>query len=141
SSGISTSSVTMSGVSAWIWRSASCPLRAVPTTRNSPEPSMISPMTRRMNALSSTTSTVGGPLEDTISLLERPHLDTAVAQVEIHAATVVETRVFGDDRDPRVGERLAGRGDVALADVDPGAVHELAEHAGATGDLGAQARR
>src|SRR5690348_2166094 len=115
----------MSGARAWIWRSASWPLRAVPTTRNSPEPSMISPMTRRMNALSSTTSTVAGRLEDTISLLERPHLDAAIAQVEVDAASVVEPRVLGDDRDLRRGERLTRRGDVPLADVDPGAVDEL----------------
>src|SRR5215204_304753 len=131
----------MSGVSAWIWRRASCPLRAVPTTRNSPDPSMISPMTRRMNALSSTTSTVAGPLEDTISLLERPHLDAAVAQVEIHAAAVVESRILRDDRNLRGGERLPRGDDVALADVDPGAVDELAEHARAARDLGADACR
>src|SRR6187551_2060973 len=131
----------MSGASAWIWRSASCPLRAVPTTRNSPDPSMISPMTRRMKALSSTTSTVGGPLEDTISLLERPHLDAAVAQVEVHAATVVESRVFGDERNLRGGEGLARRDDVALPNVDAGAVDELPEHAGAAGDLGGDACR
>src|SRR5512132_1008702 len=131
----------MSGSRAWIWRSASCPFRAVPTTRNSFERSMISPMTRRMKALSSTTSTVAGRLEDTISLLERPHLDAAVAQVEVHAASVVESRVLGDDRDSGGGERLACRGDVALADVDPGAVDELPEHARAAGDLGADARR
>ena len=41
SSGMSTSSVTMSGSSACTFCSASRPLRAVPTTRNSPEPSMI----------------------------------------------------------------------------------------------------
>src|SRR5688572_1573654 len=131
----------MSGASAWIWRSASCPLRAVPTTRNSPDRSMISPMTRRMKALSSTTSTVGGPLEDTVSLLERPHLDAAVAQVEVHAAAVVEPRVLGDELDLRDGERFARRDDVALPDVDAGAVDELAEHARTAGDLGADARR
>src|SRR5829696_1435181 len=130
----------MSGVSAWICRSASWPFRAVPTTRKSGDPSMISPMTRRMKALSSTTSTVARLLEDTISLLERPHLEAAIAQVEIYAPAVVEARVLGDDRDVRRGERLASGGDVALADVDAGAVHELPEHARATGDLGADAR-
>src|SRR5215207_2350412 len=130
----------MSGVSAWICRSASWPFRAVPTTRKSGDPSMISPMTRRMKALSSTTSTVARPLEDTISLLERPHLDAAVAQVEIHAAPVVESRVFGDDRDLRDGESLAGGDDVPLAHVDARAVHELAEHARAPGDLRGDAR-
>src|SRR4051812_36758844 len=131
----------MSGASAWICRSASCPLRAVPTTRNSPDRSMISPMTRRMKALSSTTSTVAGPLEDTVALLERPHLDAAVAQVEIHAASVIETRVLGHEGNSRRREGFPRRDDVALSNVDPGAVHELAEHAGATGDLRADARR
>src|SRR5215218_4596069 len=102
---------------------------------------MISPMTRRMKALSSTTSTVAGPLEDTVSLLERPHLDAAVAQVEIHAAAGVEPRVLGDDGNLRRGQRLARGDDVALADVDPGAVHELAEHARAPRDLRGDARR
>src|SRR5215208_839180 len=130
----------MSGVSAWICRSASWPLRAVPTTRKSGEPSMISPMTRRMKALSSTTSTVARPLEDTISLLERPHLDAAVAQMEIHAAAIVEPRVFGDDRDLRDRQRLARRDDVPFADVDARAVHELPEHARAPRDLRADPR-
>src|SRR5829696_9068159 len=123
----------MSGESAWICRSASCPLRAVPTTRKSGDPSMISPMTRRMKALSSTTSTVARPsarsLEDTISLLEGAYFDPAVGEVEVHAAPIVEARVLGDDRDPRLRERLARRDDVPLADIDPRAVHELAEHA------------
>src|SRR5215207_3900965 len=130
----------MSGESAWICRSASWPFRAVPTTRKSGDPSMISPMTRRMKALSSTTSTDARLLEDTISLLQRPHLEAAIAQVEIHASTVVEPRVLGDDRDLRRAERFAGSGDVALADVDAGAVHQLPKHARAAGDLGADAR-
>src|SRR5215218_2877515 len=102
---------------------------------------MISPMTRRMKALSSTTSTVAGPLEDTVSLLERPHLDAAVAQVEVHAPAVVESRVLGDERDLRDGEGFARRDDVALTDVDSRAVDELTEHARATSNLGADARR
>src|SRR5215207_1887006 len=130
----------MSGSRAWICRSASWPLRAVPTTRKSGDPSMISPMTRRMNALSSTTRTVERPLEDTVPLLERPYLDASVAQVEVHAAAVVEPRVLGDQRDARRGECLARGGDVSLADVDPRAVHELPEHARAAGDLGADPR-
>src|SRR3954447_6945996 len=108
----------MSGASAWICRSASCPLRAVPTTWKSGEPSMISPMMRRMNALSSTTSTVVRLLDDTISLLERANFDAAIGQVEVDAAPVVQSRVFGDERNPGGGEGVLRRGDVPLADVD-----------------------
>src|SRR6476469_3890992 len=129
----------MAGSSAWIWRSASRPLRAVPTTRNSGEPSMICVMRRRMNALSSTTSTVAGDLDDTVALLERAYLEPAVGQVEVHAASVVESRVLGDDRHPRRGERLARCGDVALAHVDAGVVDELPEHARPADDLGGDA--
>src|SRR5258705_157562 len=57
SSGISTSSVTMSGSSACTFAIASTPLRAVPTTTNSSDAARMSPMDLRMNALSSTTST------------------------------------------------------------------------------------
>src|SRR4051812_765956 len=131
----------MSGASAWICRSASCPLRAVPTTRNSPEPSTISPIRRRMKALSSTTSTVGTVLDDTISLLQRPHLDPSVVEVEVDAASIVEPRVLGDERDARHGERLLRRGHIALAHVDPRAGDELAEHAGAADDLRADPPR
>src|SRR3954469_24857085 len=98
----------MHGSRAWICRSASWPLRAVPTTRNSGEPSMICVMRRRMKALSSTTSTVVGALDDTVALPERAHLEPAVGKVEEHAASVVETRVLGDDRHARRGEGLAG---------------------------------
>src|SRR5258705_6821191 len=97
---------------------------------------MISPMTRRMNALSSTTSTDAGPLEDTISLLERSHFHAPVGEMEVDAAPVVEPRILADDLDPRGGERLPRRQDVALADVDAGAVDELAEHARTARDLG-----
>ena len=37
-------------------------------------------------------------LDDTVSLLERPHFHAAVVEVEVHAAPVVEPRVFGDAR-------------------------------------------
>src|SRR3954465_1325626 len=107
----------MQGSSAWICRSASWPLRAVPTTRNSGEPSMICVMRRRMNALSSTTSTVAGALDDTIALLERAHFEPAVGQVEVHAAPVVEPRVLGDDGHPGRGERFARGDDVPLAHI------------------------
>src|SRR3954447_19528041 len=99
---------------------------------------MICVMRRRMKALSSTTSTVVGALDDTVALLERAHLEPAVGKVEEHAAPVVEARVLGDDRHARRGQGLAGGDDVAVADVDaaPG-VDELPEHACAADDLGA----
>ena len=50
--------VTMSGDRERICSSASIPSAAVPTTRYSPFDSTISAMSWRMNALSSTTSTV-----------------------------------------------------------------------------------
>src|SRR3954470_5655689 len=125
----------MSGSRACSFWMASCPLRAVPTTLKSGDPSMISPMTRRMNALSSTTSTVAG-LEDTISLLEGPDLQPPVGEMEVDTAPVVEPRVLGHEPDARLLERFLRRQDVALADVDAGAVHELPEHARPAGDLG-----
>src|SRR3954453_22043694 len=107
----------MSGSSVCSCRMASWPLRAVPTTLKSGEPSMISPMTRRMNALSSTTSTDAGPLEDTISFLQGSYSPAAGAEVEIDAAPVVEPRILGHELDLRRRERFAGREDVSLADV------------------------
>src|SRR5437764_494075 len=101
---------------------------------------MISPMTRRMNALSSTTSTDARPLEDTISLLEGSHFHAPVGEMEVDTAPVVEPRVLTDELHLRGGERLLRRDDVALADIDARAVHELAEHARATRDLRRDAR-
>src|SRR5476651_1018118 len=120
SSGISTSRVTMAGSSAWICRSASCPLRAVPTTRKSGDASTICVISRRMKALSSTTSTVATELEDTIALFQRADFEPPVRQMEIHTASVVEARVLGDERNAGGGEHLARGNDVALAHVDAG---------------------
>ena len=68
--GISMSRVTMSGLSACTLRSASAPSRAVPITVNSPLDATTSLTMRRMNALSSTTSTrrTGDLLESDIAL-------------------------------------------------------------------------
>src|SRR5688500_18490518 len=134
SSGISMSSVTRSGSRVWIFLSASSPLRAVPTTRNSPEPSTISDTSLRMNALSSTTSTVGS-LEDDMSRLERLYGQAAVAHVEVHATAVVATDLLGDERNPRVLERRPGRYDVPFADLEPTRRQQRCKHARATDDL------
>src|SRR5215467_12079260 len=114
---MSTSSVTMSGLSAWTSPTASFPSRATPATSNSPDSSRICEISRRMKALSSTTSTRRS--EDTRPLSHRPHLDSAVGEMEVDAATVVAAHVFADDLDAARRERLAHGGDVALADVDP----------------------
>src|SRR3954454_11771441 len=103
----------MSGSSAWIFRIASCPLRAVPTTWKSGEPAMISPMTRRMNALSSTTSTDAGPLEDTTALREGRDVHAPGGEMEVAAAPVVDPRILGEELDSRGGERLPRREHVA----------------------------
>ena len=66
--------VTSAGWKLWTFRTASSPLRAVATTRNSPDSSMRSESTRRMSALSSATRTVGrSELADT--MLDRLHFD------------------------------------------------------------------
>src|SRR5678816_2796553 len=124
---MSTSSVTRSGLSAWICLSASKPLRAVPTTVNSPESSMMCDVIRRMNALSSTTSTLGldggsrgvsRVLEDTRSLAQRTHFYAPIAHEQVHAASIVGARVLGDERNLQIREDPAHRDHVPLADVD-----------------------
>src|SRR5215470_16227434 len=107
---MSTSSVTMSGLSACTSASASFPSRATPATSNSPDSSRMSEISRRMKALSSTTST--RRLEDTEPLSHRPDLDAAVPQVEVDAASVIAADVLADDLDPARRQRLAHGGDV-----------------------------
>ena len=67
-------------------------------------------MSRRMNALSSTTSTDSGvslltlrapanaALEDTIALLQRADFDLPVVEEEVHASAMVAPDVLGEDR-------------------------------------------
>src|SRR5688572_17698681 len=138
SSGISMSSVTRSGSRVWIFFNASRPLRAVPMTRNSAEASIISETSLRMNALSSTTRTVGS-LEDDMSGLQRLHRETAIANVEIDAPAVVAADFLRDDGDPGMLERGAGRDDVPLSDLEPGRGEQRGEHARPADDLGAHA--
>src|SRR5512142_2388624 len=91
-----------------------------------------------MNALSSTTRTRKRS-EDTRSPAERAYLDAAVVEKEEDAAAVVAAGVVGDDGNSRHLERATHGLHVALADVHAARPHEIAEHAGAAGDLGAHA--
>src|SRR3569833_1448027 len=97
---------------------------------------MICDVMRRMNALSSTTSTRGfagidpaSTLEDTRTLAQRTHLDATREHVEVHAASVVAAGILGDDRHMRGGENVTHRGDVPLTDVDAARGDQVAEHA------------
>src|SRR5688572_33502798 len=123
------SSVTMSGSSAWICLSASSPLRAVPTTRNSPLVASISLTNRRMNALSSTTRTVRW-LEDTLPHLERLHDHATVGDVEVDATSVLTARVRGDEGDVCQPQHALRGLDVPLAHVDAAGRQQRREHAG-----------
>src|SRR3954447_6379599 len=101
--------VTRSGSSWCTLRSASLPSRAVPTTRNSSVEERMSLITRRMKALSSTTSTVcgrprspralggGGGLEDDIHLPHRRYHGAPLAHAEAHRAPVVAPHRLAQD--------------------------------------------
>src|SRR5688500_19227565 len=133
------SSVTMCGSSACTCFSASSPFRAVPTTWKPSQASIISVMTLRMNALSSTTSTVCRCVtrsEPQVAGLERPDEDRAIPQVEVHAAAMLAARVLADDRDAVPTKRLAGRRHVALTHVDAARGNQRCEHAPPPGDHG-----
>src|SRR5687768_412477 len=131
------SSVTTSGSSACICRSASSPLRAVPTTRNSDDEATMSLTTLRMKALSSTTRTVraagatAGPpeLDDTRAPLERAHDHRAVGDAQVDAPPVVPPGVPRDHRHAGGGERGARGLHVPLAHVDAAGGQQLREHA------------
>src|SRR6476660_5429182 len=111
------SSVPMSGSSARICFSASRPLRAVPTTRNSPLAARMSLTSLRVNALSSTTRTVRC-LEDTLPHSERLHHHATIRQVEVNAAPVLTARVGGDEGDLGQAQYAPRRLDVPFAHVD-----------------------
>ena len=106
STGISMSSVTRSGSSAWIFSSASCPSRAVPITVNSANDDTRSLMIVRMNALSSTTST-DQRLEDTVTVPHRAHLQASRPDIEIDGASHVTTDQFPDHPHPGHRQRVA----------------------------------
>src|SRR5918998_6371852 len=130
------SSVTTSGASAWTFFSASMPLRAVPTTRNSSLDSTSSRTSLRMNALSSTTSTVWRPLEVILPPAQGAHAEAARRDVEIHAPPEVPADVLGHEGKVRLGERLPRRRGVSLAHVPASRGQERAEHARAADELG-----
>src|SRR5579883_1036714 len=137
------SSVTMSGARAWICRSASRPSRAVPTTRNSSGTDItMSLTTRRMKALSSTTSTVRGARrrppgsENVLAIRQGFDDDPTVGDVQKDAAAVAAADVLRDDRNPGLGQRAPRRLDVAESHVDPAGGEQGAEHAGPAGELG-----
>src|SRR6185436_5289675 len=92
--------VTRSGSSWCTFFTASFPSRAVPTTRNSSVLERMSLITRRMKALSSTTSTVcgrprsrrfpgDGGLEDDIHLPHGRHHRAPLGHAEAHRAPEV----------------------------------------------------
>src|SRR2546422_1003001 len=136
SSGISRSIVTTSGWYWWTLRTASKPSRAVATTRNGPPPSSppsTSHSTRRINALSSTTRTLGRGSEDDGIGSHDADFDLAVVEAEAHGAAAVPPHRLRDDRD-RGGAQRAVRGDdVTLAHLDGARGHQGGEHAGAAG--------
>src|SRR6186713_441793 len=114
SSGISRSRVTRSGSYWWIFASASIPLRAVATTRNSPPDWIRSVSSRRKNGLSSTTSTAGtSELTDTMA--DRAGGDLAGREIEDHGAAIVAAHPFPDNRHPVGMERLTRGEHVPLA--------------------------
>src|SRR5687768_15510809 len=85
-------------------------------------------MTWRMNALSSTTSTVGR-LDDTTTCLQGVHLDPSISEVEVDAASVIATHVFGEQCDPGCRQRGPRCGDVSFPDVDATICQQRREHA------------
>src|SRR5512133_3092841 len=99
----------------------------------------MSATTRRMNAESSTTSTVwtrappADGSESEVTAAERPHQHAPLPDVVEHAPSVVAAHVLADDADLRLLEHAPRRVDVALAHVDPARGQELAEHARAAG--------
>src|SRR5690242_13678181 len=127
SSGISRSIVTRSGTSLWIFLSASSPSLATPTTRNSPEASMISDSTRRKSALSSTTRTVGSS-EGTFTGRQGPDEERAVHGLQADGAPGGAAGVLGGDLDPLLLEHLARRHHVPLPHLHRPRGAQVPEH-------------
>src|SRR6266702_5790729 len=149
SSGISRSMVTTSGSYWWTLRTASSPSRAVATTRNAassvppppPRPPNTSLRTRRIRALSSTTSTLGRRSDDDGIGAYRPDLDPAVGHVEAHRAPGATADRFAHQRDPDAAQSLTRGHDVALSHLHRARREELREHAGAARELRDEAAR
>src|SRR5690349_2889856 len=98
---------------------------------------MISDARRRMNALSSTTST-RGRLDDIRALPKRSHFDAPVVDVQVDAPSVIASGVRGNDRNLRGREHVADGEHVPLADVHRTVRDEIGEHARATNDFRAK---
>src|SRR5439155_131134 len=129
SSGISRSMVTTSGSCWCTLRTASKPSRAVATMRNWPVASLpsTSHSTRRISALSSTTSTLGRRSDDDGIGPHGADLDAPIGHVEPDRPALVTADGLARDGDARGPERLPGRDDVALPHLYRGGRHELCE--------------
>src|SRR5256714_14957692 len=119
------------------------PSRAVATTRNSPSsaspPPSTSTRTRRINALSSATRTVGRLSDDGDIGSDRADFHAAVLEMKAHATPAVSTDGLARDGDRGGPQRAATGEDVALAHLNRARRDELAEHAGASRELGDEA--
>src|SRR5512146_718292 len=124
SSGIWMSIVTTSGWSAWTCSRASCPLLALPTTRNSPDPVTSSLTSRRKNGLSSTTRTPGSS-EELDTMADRANLQFALCDVEPHRAAFVATHRFGHDGNGQLVQHFARRDHVAIAHLHRTGWHQV----------------
>jgi hypothetical protein len=97
--------------------------------------SITSEIMRRMNTLSSTTSTVAirspGLDLDTSPSLSRD-ANATVREIEVERATIVTTDIFCDDLDAVVRKRGPRCHNIALTDVDSVGGHQILKHAGAT---------
>src|SRR5438105_10485390 len=138
SSGISRSRVTTSGAYWWTFRIASTPSRAVATTLNSP-PST-STNTRRIRALSSATTTVGMALRsDDVGI--RSHgsdLDASVLHMKTHRSAALAAHRLAENGNLRRAQRVSRRQHIAFPHLNRSRRNQLAEHAGATRELGDQ---
>src|SRR5213595_4183234 len=112
--------VTTSGSCWCTLRTASKPSRAVATIRNSPAASLpsTSHSTRRISALSSTTSTLGRRSDDDGIGPHRADLDAPVGDVKPDRPALVAAHGLTRDGDGGDAERVARRDDVALAHLN-----------------------
>src|SRR5439155_8320957 len=133
SSGISRSIVTTSGSCWCTLRTASKPSRAVATMRNSapgpPSPPRTSHSTRRINALSSTTSTLGRESDDDGIGPHGADLDAPVGDVKPDRPAPVAAHGLTRDGDRGGAQRVARGDDIALAHLNRPRRHQLGEHA------------
>src|SRR5207237_1151244 len=137
SSGISRSRVTTSGAYWWTFRIASTPSRAVATTLNSPPSTSTS--TRRIRALSSATRTVGALRSDDVGIRSHgPNLDASVLHVKTHRSAALAAHRLAENGNLRRAQRVSRRQHIAFPHLNRSRRNQLAEHAGATRELGDQ---